>query len=235
MIRFTLVGIDVYLALLVLALGLVGSVHSYRLIAALESAPPNTALLISEGLSALALLDGSTCVGRAEITLSHDVDFNLSLAGEIALRLKDQIATATFESNAIFNPIGQLRESETKIDSGGIGIDLVTKNVKPIDVMLTLRWPQSSRNMNFSIPSPLQLVKQGAGGYLLELPDSSLPPSITGGLVSGNGDRMIEIRKSKSLDDLCPKESIKPLDVASKIPLTSVFSIPDLDRLGSNQ
>ena len=71
---------------------------------------------------------------------------------------------------------------------------------------------------DFSIPATLQISEVSSGGYELKIPSLENVAALPVGLIQDKNIKLFEPRVSENVDVSCPLDTIKPFDIAARIP-----------------
>ena len=156
---------DFLLAAFCCSVSLIVAAYAYASIRQIEK--PKTVVIqrVREGTERYKILSGAQCPGDFSVTMMHDAVWGIKAEGHLKTSYGKQIVDAKLDSEALFNPLGQLNSAHLTVEADNYTVTVQLTNPHPItvDVQATGNGPQFSQQ--FSIPGPVLINRNPDGSY----------------------------------------------------------------------
>ncbi|RIL05759.1 MAG: hypothetical protein DCC75_11430 [Proteobacteria bacterium] len=164
---------DIIFALVILALSSSLSFFAYERVLNIERPESILSSQLKAGSRQFSVIQNNKCVGSIESKLLHENTFYLNLTGELRFSHGQERFQANFQSEAYFNPLGQLTESLTKLTNKESRVFVQTHQVNPIKATLSANLGGKRFSHAMELPGPLILSQTNPGWYELQRPPGS--------------------------------------------------------------
>lgn len=122
---------------------------------------------LQQGKQTYLIMQHTTCVGHFSTELEHDDTFSLTSQGTLFVTYNGKPTSASVLLKAIFNPLGQLTNSITHINTPAAKLNIRTDNVNPIAAALSLTVQDKKLEHTLTFPGPLLIKESTPSRYSL--------------------------------------------------------------------
>lgn len=164
--RFLKAYQDIFVALIV-ALGF-GALAAYAYATiGVNQAATRSKFLITSGQQNFVVESHGRCVGDLDTNLIVDSGYKLSVTGDIRVNLKDSVTTAHLSSEALFNTLGQLTQSQFLMKAPDLSVSGETSGANPIAAKVAASRLSKHFNYEYQFPGPIIIQKFDKNSYVL--------------------------------------------------------------------
>jgi|GEM_PF-4646485 len=168
-----MLGKDMYIALVVLVLSIVGVHLSYPKLV-IQERPETPLSEIKLGSFSYALMVEDQCIGSFKRRLELDDQIEFDWQGDIGVSYNGQASRYVIDGFGGFNSLGQLVGVAVTIKGGETNLTIGLEEVNPI--RLTFRGRIGKRQFDFSryVPGPIELFQDESSSIRIQYRDSGL-------------------------------------------------------------
>ena len=160
--------LDLSTALVLLAASCVLTLYSYK--EAVRSEQPRTLIgaVLRAGTSLDYVVARQQCVGSFSTTVETRAATTVRSKGSLDLRRGGKVFPATVSFEAVFNPLGQLTESSTRLAFEDSVVQLKSVKVNPMTLTLTAALAGANFAKVVKAAGPVSLRKTGNGAFTVD-------------------------------------------------------------------
>lgn len=170
--------LDLILAFVVFAFSASLTVLAYRQIVKLEQ--PNQVFLeemLFYGNHKYGIFSKSNCFGELGLNLAEGRNPELTLELKVRTALKQQHHELVLKLKSTFNPLGQLTDSDLRLDGPDLYAQIISKNINPVDLEINAQVLGRAIAFKRQIPGPIELTEYQKGKLRLQYHAGQIIPS----------------------------------------------------------
>lgn len=170
--------LDLILAFVVFVFSASLTALAYRQIVTLEQ--PNQVFLeemLFYGNHKYGIFSKNSCFGELELNLDEVRNPELTLDLKVRTSLKLQIHELALRLKSTFNPLGQLTDSDLRLDGPDLYAQIISKNINPIDLEINAQILGRAVAFKRQIPGPIELKEYEKGKIRLQYHAGQIVPT----------------------------------------------------------